>query len=140
MDILEFRGATRWLSNFHSSPVMFDGVTYPTVENAYQAAKTDPAHREQFVSVAPAKARKLGQTVPLCADWEDVKVTVMRSLIAQKFAPGTELGDRLVATGDVRLVEGNDWGDTFWGVCKGRGKNMLGRLLMDQREKLKGGA
>jgi predicted NAD-dependent protein-ADP-ribosyltransferase YbiA (DUF1768 family) len=67
-----------------------------------------------------------------------VKVDVMRDLIAQKFAVGSELADRLLATGDQELVEGNTWGDTFWGVCDGVGENWLGRLLMERRAALRG--
>ena len=40
------------------------------------------------------------------------------------------LKDQLLATGDVELIEGNDWGDEFWGVCCGKGSNNLGKLLM----------
>ena len=31
------------------------------------------------------------------------------------------------------LVEGNYWGDTFWGICNGEGTNWLGILLMAER-------
>ena len=50
-----------------------------------------------------------------------------------------DLKQRLLATGDKRLVEGNTWGDTFWGVDlrSGRGENQLGRILMRVREELK---
>jgi predicted NAD-dependent protein-ADP-ribosyltransferase YbiA (DUF1768 family) len=60
----------------------------------------------------------------------------MQSLIRQKFAPGTELGNKLIETGTGKIVEGNNWGDTFWGVCNGQGQNMLGKILMKQRESL----
>ena len=54
-------------------------------------------------------------------------------LTSDQFDPGTELGEKLKATGDGQIVEGNTWGDTFWGVCGGRGQNWLGRLLMERR-------
>ena len=57
----------------------------------------------------------------------------MRSLIQQKFALGSVLGEKLKATGARKLVEGNAWGDVFWGVCEGQGRNQLGELLMEQR-------
>lgn len=35
-----FAGIYEFLSNFYPAPVTLDGVVYPTVENAFQAAKT----------------------------------------------------------------------------------------------------
>jgi hypothetical protein len=61
----------------------------------------------------------------------------MESLVKEKFTRDTELGAKLVATGDEELVEGNYWGDTFWGVCRGVGQNHLGKILMKVREELR---
>ena len=133
MDIFEFQGEHRWLSNFWPAWVILDGVLFPSIEHAYQAAKTHPSQREPFLRCTAGQAKRLGRTVEMRADWEQVKVPTMRSLVEQKFAPGTELGEKLKATGDGQIVEGNNWGDTFWGVCRGRGQNWLGRLLMERR-------
>ena len=65
-------------------------------------------------------------------DWEEVKVQVMRELLYAKFSE-EPLRGMLKATGDQHLEEGNNWGDTFWGVCRGRGENWLGKLLMEVR-------
>src|SRR6185369_8674281 len=44
--ILEFQGDNRFLSNFFPAEVIYEGITYPTAEHAYQAAKTlDPEQR-----------------------------------------------------------------------------------------------
>ena len=133
MDILEFQGEHRWLSNFWYAKVSLDGVLYPSVEHAYQASKTGPENRSAFMSCSAADAKKLGKKVPLRDGWEEEKVSIMRSLVEQKFALGSELGNRLVETGDAKLVEGNRWGDVFWGVCGGKGLNMLGVILMEYR-------
>ena len=61
----------------------------------------------------------------------------MAALIAQKFDKG-ELALALKYTGDAELIEGNNWGDTFWGVCNGVGENHLGKLLMARRAQLRG--
>jgi hypothetical protein len=42
----------------------------------------------------------------------------------------------LLATKGHDLAEGNWWGDTFWGTCKGTGHNHLGKILMDIRSEL----
>jgi ribA/ribD-fused uncharacterized protein len=133
MSIEAFDGEFRWLSNFHPAPVQLEGVSYPSVEHAYQAAKTTPAHRARFRVGTAAQAKKAGRSVPMRPDWDSVKVEVMRSLLQQKFSPGSVLAEKLVATAPRQIVEGNWWGDTFWGVCRGRGQNMLGELLMQQR-------
>lgn len=62
-----------------------------------------------------------------------MKLSVMRDLLIQKFTHD-DLKALLVATGDARLVEGNSWGDRYWGMCDGTGSNHLGQLLMEVRE------
>jgi ribA/ribD-fused uncharacterized protein len=135
-----FTGKYRFLSNFHPATVVLDGVFYRSVENAYQAAKTlDPRKRVKFEDCSPGEAKRYGRALTLRDDWDDtLKLAVMYELIRQKFAVGSLLSDKLLATGTEELVEGNYWGDTFWGVCKGQGTNYLGKILMAQREWLKG--
>ena len=138
-DILEFQGEHRWLSNFWPAKVEIYGTVYPTVENAYQAAKTHSPNRDPFLTCTPGQAKRLARELQIRSDWEEVKVYVMRRLISQKFAPGTELAEKLLDTGDCKIVEGNRWGDTFWGVCRGHGQNTLGKLIMEQRQNLRAG-
>ena len=83
----------------------------------------------------PVTAKKMGRRVNLRKDWEDVKIQVMEKGLRLKFQDPT-LRKKLLATGDEELVEGNPWGDRYWGVCNGSGKNKLGKLLMKIREEL----
>jgi ribA/ribD-fused uncharacterized protein len=138
MDILAFVDDFDFLSNFHPSPVRWEGVLYPTVEHAFQAAKTDdPEERATILAAgSPGKAKRLGKRVRLRKDWESVKVGIMETLVRAKFVSHPELRAALLATGEGRLVEGNTWGDAFWGVCRGAGKNHLGRILMRVRGEL----
>lgn len=136
--IFEFRGAFRFLSNFHPAVVTLDGVEYRTVENAYQAAKSDSrTHRNLCRVGSPGDAKRIGQQVTLRPDWDDVKDGVMLDLLRQKFAH-EDLGRLLRWTNNAILREGNSWGDTYWGVdhVKG-GQNKLGKLLMQVREELR---
>lgn len=132
-----FTGEYRFLSNFEPSNIEMDGRLYRTVEHAYQAAKTlndeERANIQQMWT--PGQAKKAGQKVTLRDDWESVKVDVMADLIRQKFN-AEPLRSKLLATGDAKLVEGNWWNDTFWGVCKGKGENKLGKILMMVRQEL----
>lgn len=133
MTIATFRGNYRWLSNFHPCTVTLDGVAYPSVEHAYQAAKTgDPLLRARMRDGTAGDAKRLGRTVLAAPDWAARKVSVMRGLLRQKFAR-SDLRMKLLATGDAELVEGNWWGDTFWGIYRGVGDNVFGRLLMEIR-------
>jgi ribA/ribD-fused uncharacterized protein len=129
-----------FLSNFHPATVRLDGAEYPTVEHAYQAAKTlDVLEREHVRSAAtPALAKERGRQVTVRPHWNDLKVAVMRDLLAQKFSDPV-LCERLAATAPLELIEGNTWGDRFWGVYEGEGENWLGRLLMEIRDAVKQG-
>lgn len=134
--IKSFQGKNRWLSNFWPAKVMLDGVMYPSTENAYQAAKTSDLQSRTLFETCEAKvAKKLGKQVEMREDWEAIKVNVMFDLLMQKFQD-PELRDKLRATGKEELVEGNTWGDVFWGRCNGVGENVLGKLLMKVRDTL----
>jgi len=135
--ISEFWGEYRWLSNFWYAEVVLDGEKYPSVEHAYQAAKTlDEGWRERIRKCeTPGEAKRLGRQVPIREDWERSKVGIMRNLLWQKFNHPL-LKQKLLETGNCLIVEGNSWGDTFWGVCAGCGENMLGRLIMSIRSAL----
>jgi ribA/ribD-fused uncharacterized protein len=139
LKIAEFRNEFRFLSNFYPAEVVLDGLTYKSVEHAYQAAKTlDLCERDKIVvAPTPGESKRVGRSIRMRQDWEDVKVGVMKGLLIQKFS-NPELKRKLLDTGDAELVEGNKWGDCFWGVCAGIGKNMLGKLLMEVRNELKG--
>lgn len=130
-----FTGQYRFLSNFYPAWVHYKGIDYPSVEHAYQAQKTDIPSEQVAISKlsTPAQAKRMGRQVKWRRDWDKVKVGVMRDLLQIKFAQ-QELLQKLLATGDEQLVEGNWWGDRFWGVCHGEGQNMLGKLLMEVRE------
>lgn len=142
--ILKFDGEHRFLSNFWPAQVVLENETYASVEAAYQAAKTLDMEFRQKVrdcgddSAAVKKlGKKVGKTVRQRPCWdEDFKLRVMGDLVRQKFSD-PKLGALLLATGDQELEEGNWWGDRFWGVCKGEGRNELGKLLMAVREELR---
>jgi len=129
----------RFLSNFWPAKVKLDGIEYQTVEHAYQAAKTlDPFLRKPFESIEPGRAKRLGKRLKMRPDWKQVKIPIMKDLLLQKFAD-PELKQLLLSTGDELLIEGNTWGDTFWGICRSEGSNYLGQILMGIRAILKEG-
>ena len=135
----QFVGKYGFLSNFSPSIVTFEGHKYPSVEHAYQAAKTvDPKSRKVFqvpTDLTAGQAKRLGKTLDLRPNWESIKVGIMYQLLVDKFSD-VNLRLKLQATGTEELVEGNDWGDTFWGVCDGVGENYLGKCLQQVRSTL----
>lgn len=139
MKINRFRGEYGFLSNFWEVPVTYKGLTYGSNEAAFQAQKCMTEEEKQFFAcLRPSAAKKHGRRVTLRPDWEEVKVGIMEEIVRAKFTQNEEMKQRLMATGDAELEEGNDWHDTCWGVDSktGEGENHLGRILMRVRREL----
>lgn len=148
--IHRFRGQHGFLSNFWPARVAWQGKVWPTVEHAYQASKFgDPAIREAIrAAMSPGGAKAVAHRYAhratafdspanLAAE-PDRRLKVMEDLLRQKFADPW-LASQLLSTWPNELVEGNTWGDVFWGVDQrsGRGENHLGKLLMKIRDELR---
>jgi ribA/ribD-fused uncharacterized protein len=135
--IAELTGKYRPLSNFWSCFIMYNGTVYPSVENAYQAAKCkNRSDREKFLYIKSSEAKRLGRVVAMRDDWEEVKLDLMYRLVKQKFEKYSELRELLLETHSYEIQEGNWWGDTFWGTVNGKGQNHLGKILMRVRDGL----
>ena len=134
-----FRGKYFFLSNFYPTKIWIDGMLYPSAEHAFQALKCARGEDRIAISVCRSakEAKKAGRQVQMRADWEDVKVDVMHRILSAKFSQNATLLAMLIDTSNEELIEGNCWGDTYWGVCQGEGQNALGKLLMQVREELK---
>ena len=135
-----FTGPYDFLSNFFPCRVTFYGMTFPSVEAAFQAAKcAGPKERARFLTLTPAQAKRLGRRIRMRPDWDARKLTIMHNLLVHKFEENPDLVPKLLDTGGAVLVEGNTWHDNFWGSCicprrsGERGRNHLGRLLMQLR-------
>ena len=130
--ISEFKGQYRFLSNFYMKPIEFENIIYPSSEHAFQAAKTlDLVVRKEISNLkTPGETKKAGRTVVLRPDWEIIKVPTMEEIVLIKFKSNINIQKKLLATENEMLVEGNNWNDTFWGVCNGVGLTYLGKILM----------
>ena len=155
--IMRFVGDYKSFSNFFilKNPVRFEEMDYWTVENAYVAGKTtNPSIRYRISQMSPWQAKWFGkkileENISANPEWNDgFRLWLMEELVFQKFSKNPELKEKLIATGDAKIVEGNTWHDNFFGVCvcgkcpedKKRPKeqhNHLGIILMDVRDKLK---
>lgn len=136
--ITKFFDEYRFLSNFWPCDVEFNGIIYPSVEHAYQAQKTTDIQTRINISKmkTAGEVKTYGKTLPVRCDWDDIKFQIMEDLVHQKFFNNYKLKGLLMATDDAKLVEGNTWGDVYWGVCNGVGENNLGKILMKVREEL----
>ena len=151
MDIInEFRGEHFFLSNHYDALFEWRGKNWFCAEQAFQYAKTDyptDAGRLKARDMAkrlrdtgnPKTAKKYGWEIPLDTKfWNQHRVQIMREIVHAKFATaGDDIVGRLIRTGDAMLVEGNTWGDDYWGrIQKGGtwlGLNKLGVILMEER-------
>lgn len=133
--IKQFQGEYRWLSNFADCDVFLEGILYPSVENAYQAAKTiNKEERIQFETCSAGHAKRASKNITMRKDWSEIKKQVMFNLLCQKFNKEPYI-TLLLDTKLVDIEEGNTWGDTYWGIDlrSGRGQNILGKMIMDIR-------
>lgn len=133
--INSFSGRYNWLSNFFPCDIELDGLWYNSVEHAYQAAKSLDINERNKIRECKfaSEAKRIGKTISLRADWEDIKLEIMENLLKQKFN-NKYLKNLLEDTGTQELIEGNWWHDTYWGECNGVGHNMLGKLIMKIRD------
>jgi len=137
MIVNSFRGDFEYLSNFSNYGfVDKNGRRWKTVEHFYQSMKTNDEKEMLQVQNAktPTLAKSLGKKVTLRKEWDNVKVDTMREALRLKFDQNDEIRQRLRGTAGYVLIEGNNWGDTFWGEVNGKGLNILGKLLMELRE------
>lgn len=147
--ITDFHGEHNFLSNFFPVGIEYNGLTYPSVEHAFQAQKvTDRATHRRFTAIKTAgEAKREGRKLKLREDWEQVKMGIMEELLRIKFSQ-PYLRYQLVGTGDRELIEGNTWGDKFWGAvwqvavpgssnASWVGENHLGKILMKIRAEVR---
>lgn len=134
-----FCGSTSFLSNFYEYPIEFKGNAFKNSEAVYQAQKfvDKPEIYALFFEASADVAKRLA-TVHDYDKSEFVKkrVPIMKEIVSVKFSD-PDLRARLLATGNRELVEYNWWGDTFWGKTKSGGENNLGKILVEEREKIR---
>ena len=140
MAIKEFRGDYDFLSNFAPCKIKYEGLTFRSTEAAFQAGKAvSPADKKRISFMGAAESKKAGRALKeIRKDWGTARLQVMEDVLRLKFAQ-PYFRDKLLATGDEELIEGNWWGDVFWGQDNKtwKGENHLGKLLMKIRDELK---
>ena len=136
-----FKGEYNFLSNFYHCPIEYKGLTYPNAEAAFQAQKcATEEERIKYTTIkSPVVAKCMGKKEPgFPSNWDEICYGIMKDILITKFSV-PELREKLDATGDATLIEGNHWHDNRWGKCtcdKCQSKevqNWLGKILMEIR-------
>lgn len=143
-----FTGDYACFSNFYKMvvPCNVRRERFFYVENAYQAlkARDTTEFREIITAPTPDEAKRLGRKVKMnTANWDLIKPGVMYMLVELKFFSNPGFGEILKSTGSAYLLNDSTWHDNYWGDCQcvnpdcaGKGKNMLGKILMRVRREL----
>jgi len=147
----KFEGRWRFLSNFYPCEIEHQGILYPSVEHYYISMKftsdqfidgknyTCGDLREKISKIpSPGRVKRLGKSIKLRKDWEEVRFDIMTWGVREKFKTPS-LSELMLTTEEEELIEGNYWHDCIWGrcicdKCMGKGKNNLGKILMKVRE------
>jgi hypothetical protein len=132
-------------SNLFQRTITFEGREYATSEHAYQAGKARKEQVREWILSAPspalvAMAAHGLYTWDITSDWSRTKYDRMRKVLRAKFSQHDDLREILVSTGRARLVEAGTVANPVnltWGEVNGKGKNMLGVMLMELRDELR---
>lgn len=136
-EITSFRGEYNFLSNFHPVKIWHNKISFNSVEHAYIYEKfKNNAEVKRWVlnGYSAGKLKTKTRGIKPVDGWDNKKLNVMFNLCFTKFATNTIIRHRLINTGDKKIIEGNTWGDKFWGAVEENGEfigeNHLGRILM----------
>ena len=144
--------AAEWgiFSNFAKTPMVVNGVEFACVEQLYHYIRlNDEAERAAYLKLIPnmglkMKAKSFAKRGVERADWRDIAVDVMRFCLNHKYQTSAEFRKALADSGDKYIVENessrrkkpDSWGTVLDTEANEYfGKNIMGRLLMELREK-----
>lgn len=138
--INEFRGEYDFLSNFVDCPIEMDGWVYKSVEHAYQSMKSHDKQWKTYCCDQTNSASDIkvkSKKINIRKDWDSVKYDIMKVCLIQKYNI-EPFRSKLIDTGDDFIMEGNWWGDVYWGVDlkTNKGENNLGKIIMEIRDNL----
>lgn len=138
--ISRFKNEYDFLSNRFSCQFTWQGLRYGNVEAAFQSSKCrEEEGRKVFANCSADKAAMKGKALTPPPEWEQEKLAIMESILEAKFSQNPALMEKLKATGNSILLNGNSKKEEFWGVdlYKWTGENHLGKIIMNIRRKEK---
>ncbi len=131
-------GEYGFLSNLYRSPVFYEGILFPSAEHAYQFGKAKDWEIKKYILMAPSPVAAciVGHGLfpwMVTPGWKEFRRERMAKVLGAKFEQNEDLKTKLLATGKAILIEDSK-SDGYWGIGRnGKGKNMLGKLLMHLR-------
>lgn len=128
-------------SNFALYSIILNKKTWKTTEHYFQAQKFEKQKYQDKIRNAdsPMMAAQLGRSRKerILKNWDNKKLNVMYDAIKAKFTQHEELTQLLLDTENAKIIEHTE-NDDYWGDGgDGKGKNMLGKILMKVREELR---
>ena len=137
-------------SNFAKTPMVVNGIKFVCVEQLYHYIRlSDEQERTEYLKLAPnmglkMKAKAFAKRGVERSDWKEIAVDVMRFCLNHKYQASAEFRKALADSGNKYIVEDesnrrkkpDSWGAVLDTVTNEYyGKNIMGRLLMELREK-----
>ena len=144
-------------SNHHPCMFVVDGISYSSMEKFLFCTKAEMfADEELKKSIEkeedPVEIKRLGKKIKNFDKviWDTRIEGILRKGLMQKFGQNPKLQKELCATGDSEIVEANQHDCVYgvglalrdnkiWDPEEWKGKNLMGKALMDVRKLLKTG-
>lgn len=144
--------AAEWgiFSNFAKTPMVVNGMEFACVEQLFHYIRiNNEAERAEYLKITPnmglkMKAKAFTKHGIERSDWKEIAVDVMRFCLNHKYQASVEFRKALADSGNKFIVEDesnrkkrpDSWGAVLdTATNEYYGKNIMGRLLMELREK-----
>lgn len=135
--ITSFKGDYDFLSNDFVCPFKYGGLEYSNVEAAFIASRSSNEGQKRKISkLSAGNARKKRNKIEEDPEWYDNRDTILYDILKAKFEQNEPLKNKLIKTSTAKLVNTVSYNDIEYGVYMGKGKNKLGKLLMELRKNL----
>jgi predicted NAD-dependent protein-ADP-ribosyltransferase YbiA (DUF1768 family) len=102
---IDLKGPYKCLDNSYVSPIIVEGISYPSVEHAFKAAQTSDRNLKFKISKASnlLDVQKLLKDASIRPNWDDVKYATLHQLVKLKFESHKDLANILIGTGSKQL-------------------------------------
>lgn len=136
-NITALKGDYEFLAMTYNYPITVDGITYTNAEAAFWSQRImDKKARNKLSRLSAMKARAKALQAEPIDDWDETKDDILKRILEIKFKDES-LRMRLLSTGDALILNNNTYRDEYYGIYNGKGKNVLGKMLMELRSSLK---
>lgn len=139
INVKSFDGEFDFLNMFYNCKVIVGKFTYLNAYSAFTASKCKNENEKRaFTRLNAIKSKKKSKRLLKRDDWDDVKVDIMKEIQRAKFEQNPELKEKLLKI-DGYIENQVMYTDLFWGknISQNKGKNMLGKIIMELRDEFK---